>query len=85
MTYRHMVGFMTERHGCNSSDAAELLTVQEAATALRVTDRTVQRYIQQGHLKGARLPGGRLLRVSRADVEALAKAVDFIAVAPDVH
>ncbi|WP_079616753.1 helix-turn-helix domain-containing protein [Mycobacteroides abscessus] len=66
---------MTERHGCNSPDDSDLLTVQEAATTLRVTDRTVQRYIQQGHLKGVRLPGGRLLRVRRADVEALAKAV----------
>ncbi|WP_100458975.1 helix-turn-helix domain-containing protein [Mycobacteroides abscessus] len=66
---------MTERHGCNSQEDSDLLTVQEAATTLRVTDRTVQRYIQQGHLKGVRLPGGRLLRVRRADVEALGKAV----------
>lgn len=75
MTERNTVSFMTERHGCNSLDGGDLLTVQEAAAIIRVTDRTVQRYIQQGHLKGVRLPGGRLLRLSRTQVEALAKAV----------
>lgn len=57
---------MTER---NDSDT--LLSPQEAAAILRVTDRTVLRYISIGDLPAIRLPGGRLWRIRRSDVEAL--------------
>jgi excisionase family DNA binding protein len=57
---------MTER---DKSDA--LLSPQEAAEILRVTPRTVQRYIAEGDLPAVRLPGGRLWRIRRGDVEAL--------------
>lgn len=57
---------MTERENPNA-----LLSPQEAALMLRVTDRTVQRYIKDGDLPAVRLPGGRLWRIKRADVEAL--------------
>lgn len=36
-----------------------------------VTDRTVLRYIETGALQAIRLPGGRLWRIRRSDVEAL--------------
>lgn len=49
----------------------DLLSPQEVAAILRVTDRTVLRYIEDGVLSGIRLPGGRLWRIRRADVEAL--------------
>lgn len=57
---------MTEREDPNA-----LLSPQEAAEMLRVTDRTVQRYIKDGDLPAVRLPGGRLWRIRRGDVEAL--------------
>jgi excisionase family DNA binding protein len=49
----------------------DLLNPREAAEILRVTDRTVLRYIEAGHLAAVQLPGGRLWRIRRADVEAL--------------
>ena len=60
---------MTER---NDHDA--LLSPQEVAGILRVTDRTVLRYIEEGHLVASRLPGGRLWRIRRSDVDALLAA-----------
>jgi excisionase family DNA binding protein len=47
------------------------LSPQQAAELLGVTDRTILRYIGDGHLRATRLPGGRLWRINRADVEAL--------------
>ncbi len=49
----------------------DLITPQAAARILSVTDRTIQRWIKDGHLPATRLPGGRLLRIRRADVDAL--------------
>lgn len=49
----------------------EWLSVNEVAARMRVTRRTVDRYIKAGHLPATRLPGGRLLRIRRSDVEAL--------------
>jgi excisionase family DNA binding protein len=60
---------MTEH---NDHDA--LLSPQEVAGILRVTDRTVLRYIEEGHLVASRLPGGRLWRIRRSDVDALLAA-----------
>lgn len=54
----------------DTSPVAEV-TPREAAGILRVSPRTVQRYIRDGHLKAVRLPGGRITRIRRADVEAL--------------
>ena len=52
----------------------EWLSVNEVAARMRVTRRTVERYIKNGHLPSTRLPGGRLLRIRRSDVEALLSA-----------
>lgn len=57
---------MTERDKPNA-----LLSPQEAARILRVSPRTVQRYIADGDLPAARLPGGRLWRIRQSDVDAL--------------
>lgn len=60
---------MTERDIQN-----EWLSVDEVAGMLRVTRRTIDRYIKDGHLPASRLPGGRLLRIRRSDVNALLDA-----------
>jgi excisionase family DNA binding protein len=44
----------------------ELLTVQEVADELRLTCKTVYRYLRQGQLRGQKL--GRIWRVSRSDL-----------------
>jgi len=38
---------------------------------LRVSSRTIQRYVRDGHLPAVRLPGGRITRIRRSDVEKL--------------
>lgn len=70
MTERSIVSIMsmTER---DNQDAQEWMSVAEVAALLKVTRRTVDRYIRGEHLPATRLPGGRLLRIRRADVEAL--------------
>lgn len=50
----------------------ELMTVQQAALYLLVSDRTVRKYIDLGVLKAKRLPGGQL-RLRREDVRRLAE------------
>lgn len=51
--------------------ASELLTLDEAATALKVSVRTVYRMVDDGLLEMVRIPHGRRLvpRVVRADVQ----------------
>jgi excisionase family DNA binding protein len=50
----------------------DLLTVSEAAKALRVHANTVRAWITAGHLRAITLPGGRgLHRIRRADLESL--------------
>jgi excisionase family DNA binding protein len=50
----------------------ELMTVSEAAKALRVHANTVRAWITAGHLRAITLPGGRgIHRIHRADLESL--------------
>ena len=43
----------------------DLITVEEAARILRVRSETIRRYIKNGHLPAATLPGGDYrLRIS---------------------
>ena len=49
-----------------------LLTLDEVAQQLRVSRRTVQRYIEDGFLHKVPMKG-RLVRISRAELEKLAK------------
>jgi len=62
-----MVFAMTER---NSDDDA-WLSPQQVAAIMGVTDRTILRYIEDSVLPAVRLPGGRLWRIRRVDVDAL--------------
>ena len=58
----------------NEQDArASLLTASEAARALRVSTRTIHRWIRRGALRGVRLPGrgGGEWKVHRDAVDAL--------------
>ena len=48
------------------------LTTSETALALRVTEQTVRKYIEEGNLPAKRLPNGRFL-IDVSDVEALLK------------
>lgn len=66
---------MSDRNTADPPEpTGEWLNPQEAALILRVTDRTIQRYIRDGHLVATRLPGGRLWRIRRSDVEKLLSA-----------
>lgn len=49
--------------------ATTYLTLAEVAEELRVSIRTVTRYVADGHLGAIQLPGGRL-RVARTDLDA---------------
>lgn len=51
--------------------APRWLTQAEAAELLGVTDRTIRVYISRGTLRAHRVRGSRLIRIDRADVEAL--------------
>jgi excisionase family DNA binding protein len=48
----------------------EIMLVPEVAALMRVTDKTVYRLIETGKLRAYRL-GDRIIRIKRADVEAL--------------
>jgi excisionase family DNA binding protein len=53
--------------GPGAAELDPMLTVEEAATALRVCTRTVRRWIKSGDLPVVRL--GRQYRVRRRDLE----------------
>jgi len=51
-------------------EGCEYVGTVEAAARLGVTWRTIHKYLERGTLKAVKLPP-RLLRIKRADVEAL--------------
>ena len=51
------------------------LSQAEAAEYLGVTDRTIRNYIARGNLRGSRIKGSRLVRIKRADLEALLRPI----------
>jgi excisionase family DNA binding protein len=55
-------------------EPAGLLTLREAAELLGVSPWTVRRWVASGKLPHIRLPGGRLLRFDRADLDRLVEA-----------
>ncbi len=59
----------------NSALARRWLSQQEAAEYLGVTDRTVRNYISRGTLPGHRVRGARLVRIDRADLDALLRPI----------
>jgi len=53
------------------------LTLGEAARLLRLSPTTMRRLFDAGSLKGYRVPGSRFRRVTRAEVERLAREHDI--------
>jgi excisionase family DNA binding protein len=53
------------------SDPPELLTLREAATALRVSTKTITIYAKKGVLQAYRVPVGNKLLFKRQDIEQL--------------
>lgn len=51
------------------------LSQAEAADYLGVTDRTIRNYIRTGALTGRRLPGSRLIRLDRHELDAALRPV----------
>lgn len=50
----------------------EWLTLKEAATALRVSELTLRRWLKQGLIRGAKLPTARAgWRIPRREIERL--------------
>lgn len=47
----------------------------EAAEYIGVTDRTIRNYISRGDLAGHRVRGSRLVRIDRADLDALLRPI----------
>ena len=54
------------------SDDTKLLTVPEVATQLRITPKTVHRWLREGKLQGVRLGGKNVgWRIAQGDVDRL--------------
>jgi excisionase family DNA binding protein len=47
------------------------LSMRESAEYLGCAERTIRAYIARGNLKASRVPGSRLVRIKRADLDAL--------------
>lgn len=56
-----------------NAQSNEFMTFGEAVELLRVSYRTVQRWVRIGNLKGYKITAGRNVRVKRAEVLALLK------------
>lgn len=51
------------------------LSQAEAAEYIGVTDRTIRNYIRTGALTGRRLPGSRLIRLDRQELDSALRPV----------
>jgi excisionase family DNA binding protein len=51
------------------------LSQAEAADYLGVTDRSIRNYIRSGAINGRRLPGSRLIRIDRLELDKALKLV----------
>ncbi|MGX0781854.1 helix-turn-helix transcriptional regulator [Dermabacter hominis] len=60
--------------------SSDLVTLERAAERLGVTPRTIRRQIASGNITGYRI-GNRAVRVSLADVDALARPIPTVATA----
>ena len=49
-------------------ETKEILSIKDVAELLRLTNRTVERYIKEGVIPAYRLPGGRRLYIKREDL-----------------
>ena len=55
----------------NKPEPRKWLSQEEAAEYLGVCDRSIRNYIARGQLPARRVRGSRLIRIDRADVDAL--------------
>jgi excisionase family DNA binding protein len=51
------------------------LSQAEAGAYLGVTDRTIRSYVRSGVLTGRRLPGSRLCRIDRLEIDTALKPI----------
>lgn len=58
--------------------ARRWLSQREAADYLGVTDRSVRAYIARGDLPAHRVRGSRLIRIDRADLDALLRPIPTV-------
>jgi len=63
-------------------DSRRWLSQAEAAEYLGVTDRTIRNYIRSGVLTGRRLPGSRLIRLDRLELDAALRPVPSARIIP---
>ena len=52
-----------------------LVSIEQAAEYLGICARTVRNYVASGEISGYRLPGGRLLRVDIAEIDAALRPI----------
>lgn len=52
------------------------LSVQQAADFISVSQRTIRRYIELGHLPAYRVTGTSTIRIKRDDLEGLLQPID---------
>jgi excisionase family DNA binding protein len=67
-----MLHELMTRLGRAAQGADEFLSVAEAADVAHVGKSTIRAWIKQGRLKAGRMAGGRLVRILRSDLTALA-------------
>lgn len=58
-----------------SKQPERLMSLQDAADYLRVTERTIRNYIRRGKLPALRVNGSRLIRIRPADLDALLEPI----------
>ena len=61
----------------NANIEKELLSVQETAQHLGVSESTVRRYISDGRLPAYRLGDERLIRIKREDLQGLLSPIEI--------
>lgn len=66
----------------HTADTLEVLEPADVAKQLRVHERTVRRWMEDGKMPGARLPSGEW-RVPKAQYEAWLRERQFLMQAPD--
>jgi excisionase family DNA binding protein len=68
----------TDQHDLSTAEAGEYLGVKESAEYLGVNESTIRRWIKKGLLPAERV-GPRLLRIKRADLDALKQPIGGVA------
>ncbi|WP_082696589.1 helix-turn-helix domain-containing protein [Mycobacterium sp. IS-1590] len=58
-----------------SKSATSFVDIAESATELGVSEKFIRRRIADGSLPAYRLKGSRLIRINRADLEALKQPI----------